>query len=312
MGLTTSESATALEPTATTQTVSSANAELPGQLQTLLPDKPLITIERSKSRAALNLRELWSYRELLYFLTLRDLKVRYKQTALGVLWVILQPLLTMLVFTILFGRLAGFDQRTGGIPYPIFTFSGLLLWTFFATAITNSGNSLVGSAHLITKIYFPRMLIPAAVVMAGLVDFSISFAILAVMMLYYGVALTWGLLLLPALVILVTLLALGVGMLLSALNVKYRDIRQALPFMVQIWMFLSPVIYPATMVQGKWRWVLALNPMTGIIEGFRAALFGRTQVEWNVLAVSGAVTVILFSYSLFAFRRMEKSFADVV
>jgi lipopolysaccharide transport system permease protein len=311
MDLTTSESANALE-TSTTQTVLPTSAELPDQARPSLPDKPVIIIERAQGWGAVNLRELWAYRELLYFLTWRDLKVRYKQTALGVLWVILQPLLTMLVFTLLFGRLAGFDERTGGIPYPIFAFAGLLPWTFFSTAITNSGNSLVGSAHLITKIYFPRMIIPAAAVAAGLVDFALSFTILAAMMVYYGVGVTWGLLLLPVLTILVTLLALGVGMLLSALNVKYRDIRQVLPFMVQIWMFLSPVIYPATLVPGKWRWVFALNPMTGIIEGFRAALFGRTQIEWNILAVSAAVTIILFTYSIFAFRRMEKSFADVI
>ena len=312
MDLTTSESANALETSTITQTVLTTSAELPDQARSSLPDKPVIIIERAQSWGAVNLRELWAYRELLYFLTWRDLKVRYKQTALGVLWVILQPLLTMLVFTLLFGRLAGFDERTGGIPYPIFAFAGLLPWTFFSTAITNSGNSLVGSAHLITKIYFPRMIIPAAAVAAGLVDFALSFTILAALMVYYGVGVTWGLLLLPVLMILVTLLALGVGMLLSALNVKYRDIRQVLPFMVQIWMFLSPVIYPSALVPGRWRWVFALNPMTGIIEGFRAALFGRTQIEWNILAVSAAVTIILFTYSIFAFRRMEKSFADVI
>src|SRR5437764_243350 len=288
MDLTTSESANALETSTITQTVLTTSAELPDQARSSLPDKPVIIIERAQSWGAVNLRELWAHRELLYFLTWRDLKVRYKQTALGVLWVILQPLLTMLVFTLLFGRLAGFDERTGGIPYPIFAFAGLLPWTFFSTAITNSGNSLVGSAHLITKIYFPRMIIPAAAVAAGLVDFALSFTILAALMVYYGVGVTWGLLLLPVLMILVTLLALGVGMLLSALNVKYRDIRQVLPFMVQIWMFLSPVIYPSALVPGKWRWVFALNPMTGIIEGFRAALFGRTQIEWNILAVSAA------------------------
>jgi len=312
MDLTTSESANALETSTITQTVLTTSAELPDQARSSLPDKPVIIIERAQSWGAVNLRELWAHRELLYFLTWRDLKVRYKQTALGVLWVILQPLLTMLVFTLLFGRLAGFDERTGGIPYPIFAFAGLLPWTFFSTAITNSGNSLVGSAHLITKIYFPRMIIPAAAVAAGLVDFALSFTILAALMVYYGVGVTWGLLLLPVLMILVTLLALGVGMLLSALNVKYRDIRQVLPFMVQIWMFLSPVIYPSALVPGRWRWVFALNPMTGIIEGFRAALFGRTQIEWNILAVSAAVTIILFTYSIFAFRRMEKSFADVI
>jgi lipopolysaccharide transport system permease protein len=277
-----------------------------------LPDQPLSVIDAQKSALSFDLKGWWSYRELLYFLTWRDVKVRYKQTLLGVLWVVIQPLVTMLIFTLLFGRLAGLEGRTGGIPYPLFAFAGLLPWTFFANAVTNSSNSLVTNSQLITKIYFPRMIIPTAAVSANLVDFALSFAVLAALLAYYHVSATWNLLLLPALVALVVLLALGIGMFLAALNVKYRDIRHAVPFVVQIWMFVSPVIYPTTLVPERWRWVLALNPMTGIIEGFRAALFGRTQVEWKLLAISGAISLVTFIFSLFAFKRMEKSFADVI
>jgi lipopolysaccharide transport system permease protein len=258
---------------------------------------------------ALNLRDLWAYRELLYFLTWRDVKVRYKQTVLGAAWAIIQPLFTMLLFTLFFGRLAGMPSE--GIPYPLFAYAGLLPWTFFANAITSSGNSLVGSANLITKVYFPRMIIPGAAVAAGLVDFALASVLLAGMMVYYGVAITANVLLLPALVLLTVLLALGVGMWMSALNVKYRDIRYALPFVVQLWMFGSPVIYPATIVPVRWRWMLDLNPLTGIIEGFRAALFGR-PFDWTALGLAGTLTVLFLSYAAYDFRRMEKTFADVV
>jgi len=198
-----------------------------------------------------------------------------------------------------------------GIPYPIFAYAGLLPWTFFSNAVTNSGNSLVGSANLITKVYFPRMIIPAAAVGAGLIDFAIAFLILIVLMIYYGVAATWGILMLLPLVALTALLALGVGMWMSALNVKYRDIRYALPFMIQLWMFASPIIYPASMLPEKWKWALALNPLTGIIEGYRSALFGR-DFDWMALSLSAAITLAILVYSAFSFRRMEKSFADIV
>ena len=276
-----------------------------------LPATPLVVIEPSSSWVALNLRDLWAYRELLYFLTWRDVKVRYKQTVLGVVWALLQPLLTMLISTLIFGRLGGFGARTGGIPYPIFAYAGLLPWTFFSNAITASGNSLVGSANLITKVYFPRMIIPGAAVAAGLVDFFIAFVLLLGLMLYYRVSLTWNLLLFPALVFLTALLATGVGMWLSALNVKYRDIRFALPFIVQLWMFLSPVFYPSNVLPEKYRWAFALNPLTGIIDAYRSSLFGR-PIDWTALGVSSLITIVLLVYASYSFRRMEKTFADIV
>jgi lipopolysaccharide transport system permease protein len=275
-----------------------------------LPDAPLFVIEPSKSWVALNLRDLWAYRELLYFLTWRDVKVRYKQTLLGVAWAILQPLLTMLIFTLLFGRLAGI--KSDGIPYPIFAYAGLLIWTFFANAVTNSGNSLVGSANLITKIYFPRIIIPGAAVGAGLVDLGIAFLIQIGLMLYYHVTITRAIMMVPLLVLLATLLALGVGMWLSALNVKYRDIRYAIPFLIQLWMFASPIIYPESMLQGKMRYILRLNPLTGIVENFRVALFGHSNFHWQSLGISAAITLFILIYSAYSFRRMERSFADIV
>ena len=276
-----------------------------------IPDNPLVVIEPSKSWVAINLRDLWAYRELLYFLTWRDVKVRYKQTALGVAWAILQPLLTMLISTLVFGRLGGFGARTEGIPYPIFVYAGLLPWTFFSNAVTTSGNSLVGSANLITKVYFPRMIIPGAAVAAGLVDFFIAFVLLIGLMLYYKVALTWNLLVFLPLVLLTTLLAIAVGMWLSALNVKYRDIRFALPFIIQLWMFVSPVFYPSNILPEKWRLVFTLNPLTGIIDGFRSSLFGR-PTNWTALGVSALIAILLLVYASYSFRRMEKTFADIV
>jgi lipopolysaccharide transport system permease protein len=274
-----------------------------------VPSKPLYVIEPSKSWVSLNLRDLWTYRELLYLLTWRDVKVRYKQTLLGAAWAIIQPLFTMLIFTLFFGKLAGI--QSGNVPYPIFAYAALLPWTFFSNAVTNSSNSLIGSSNLITKIYFPRMMIPGAAVAAGLIDFAIAFLILIGLMVYYGVAVSIQILMLPVLVLLTTLLAVGVGMWMSALNVKYRDIRYALPFVIQLWMFVSPVIYPLSLVPEKWRWVLMLNPLTGVIEGFRSALFGW-EFNWIALGLSAGVTVLLVVSSAYIFRRMEKDFADVI
>jgi lipopolysaccharide transport system permease protein len=276
-----------------------------------LPDQPLVVIEPSRTWVPLDLKDLWLYRELLLFLTWRDIQVRYKQTVLGAAWAIIQPLFTMIVFTLFFGKLAGLEAKTGGIPYSIFAYAGLLPWMFFSNAVTNSGNSLVGSANLITKVYFPRMIIPAASVGAGLVDFAIAFVILFVLMAYYGIALSATLVILPVLVLLTTLLAIAVGMWFSALNVKYRDIRYALPFVIQLWMFVSPVIYPPSLVPERYRWLLFCNPLTGIIDGYRSALFGQS-FDWLAIGISAAITLALLIYSAYNFRRMEKTFADVV
>jgi len=274
-----------------------------------LPDEPVVRIRPSRSWVALHVGELWAYRELLYFLTWRDVKVRYKQAALGAAWAILQPMLTMLIFTLFFGRLA--KVPSDGIPYPIFAYAALLPWTFFANAVTNSGNSLVGSASLITKVYFPRLIVPAAAVGAGLVDLAIAFTVFVGLFVYYGFSLTWQVVLVPFLVALATILALGVGLWMSALNVKYRDIRYALPFLVQLWMFASPVIYPASLMPEKYRWVLLVNPMTGVIEGFRAALLGR-PLPWTALGYSAVISVALLIWAAYFFRHMEREFADVV
>ncbi len=274
-----------------------------------LPEKPLVVIKPSKSWVALNLRDLWHYRDLLYILTERDIKVRYKQTILGALWAIIQPLFTMIIFTIFFGRLAG--MPSDGIPYPLFAYAGLLPWTFFSNAVTNSGNSLVGNSNLITKVYFPRMIIPIASVGAGLVDFAIAFGLLVVLMVYYSVGITINILMLPVLILLISVLAIGIGMWMSALNVKYRDIRYALPFAIQIGMFLTPIIYPTSIVPEKWQWLLALNPLTGIIDGFRATFFG-TPFNWTGLLISAVLAFSILIYSAFYFKKMEKTFADIV
>ena len=274
-----------------------------------LPEEPLVVIKPNKVWDLCDLKDLWAFRELLYFLTWRDVKVRYKQTGLGVAWAIIQPLLTMLVFTLFFGRLA--RVPSDNIPYPLFAYAGLLAWTFFANAITNSGNSIVGSANLITKVYFPRMIIPGAAVLAGLVDFAIALVILVLLMIYYGVGPSWNILMFPVIVLLTTLLALAVGMWLSALNVKYRDVRFALPFLVQLWMFISPVIYPTSLLPQRYRGLLWLNPMTGIIEGYRSSLFGR-PFNWIALTISTIATLLLLVYAFYSFRRMERTFADIV
>ena len=271
--------------------------------------RPVVRIEPSRSWVMLNLRDVWAYRELLYFLTWRDVKVRYKQTLLGAAWAIIQPLFTMLIFTLFFGKLAG--MPSDGIPYALFAYAALLPWTFLSNAVTNSGNSLVGSAHLITKVYFPRMIVPAASVAAGLPDFAIGFVILLGLMAHYRVAIGWSFLMLPFLALLTGLLAFAAGMLLSALNVKYRDIRFALPFVIQLWMFASPIIYPSSLVPERWRWLLDLNPLTGLIEAYRAALF-KGHIASASLAISISVTLLLLVGSAFVFRRMEQSFADII
>ena len=268
-----------------------------------------IVIDAEDSGFKLGLGELWRYRELLYFLAWRDVKLRYKQTLLGAAWAIIQPLFAMLLFTLFFGRLA--KMPSDGIPYPVFAYAGLLPWTFFANAISNSANSLIGSTNLITKVYFPRLIIPAAPVLAALVDLAISFVLLAPLLIYYRVAIGWQLLLLPAFLLMATLLAFGVGTWMSAINVKYRDVRYALPFLVQLWLFASPVIYPLSLMPPKWKWLLMINPMTGIIEGVRSSLFGR-PFDWPVIAVSAVITLLIVGFSSFLFQRVEDSFADVI
>ncbi|MBW2031449.1 MAG: ABC transporter permease [Deltaproteobacteria bacterium] len=274
-------------------------------------DGHVTIIEPKKGWVPIDLKEIWLYRELLYFMTKRDIKVRYKQTVLGGLWAIIQPAFTMIVFTLFFGRLAKIPSE--GMPYPIFVYAGLLPWTYFANSVAASGNSLVGSANLITKVYFPRLIIPASASLAGLLDFFIAMIVLGVLMFHYhfvpGLA---GIFLFPLLVGFTFLSALGAGLWLSALNVQYRDIRYVIPFLIQLWMFVSPVIYPVSMVREKYRWLLALNPMGGIIKAYRASILGHQPVDWFLLGVSILIILLILSSGLFYFRRMERVFADVV
>jgi len=274
-----------------------------------LPDEPLFVVEARQSGISFHLKDFWTYRELLYFLIWRDVKIRYKQTLLGAAWAIIQPLLTMVIFTFIFGRVARIDSE--GVPYPVFAYAALLPWTFFANAITTSGNSIVGSTHLITKVYFPRMIIPVSAVGAGLVDFAVALPMLAALMFYYHIPLTWNLLLFLPLVLLTTLLAIAVGLWLSAINVKYRDVKFAIPFLVQIWMYLSPVPYPSSVVPARWRTIYLLNPFVGIIDGYRAVLFARA-IPWKEIGISLVLTLVLLFYAAYQFRKMEKSFADVI
>jgi lipopolysaccharide transport system permease protein len=269
-----------------------------------------VVIEPSEGWVSLKLRELWQYRELLYFLTWRDVQVRYRQTALGVAWAVLQPLLTMAIFSVVFGKLANLPSE--GLPYPIFTFAALLPWQLFSGALTRAGTSLVSSANLLTKVYFPRLIIPFAAVAAGLVDFAIAFAVLIVLMLYYGIKPGIAVFWIPALVVFALASALAVGLWLSALNVKYRDVQHLIPFLVMAWMYASPVAYSAKMIpSGKARLIYALNPMTGVIQGFRWALTGGSPPS-DMILVSAGVVVVLLIGGLFYFRRMERIFADVV
>ncbi|HEV2863866.1 MAG TPA: ABC transporter permease [Pyrinomonadaceae bacterium] len=274
-----------------------------------MPDKPVVLNEAVDSRASLSLRDLWAYRELLQFLVWRDIKVRYKQTAMGAAWAIIQPVTLVLTFAVFFGIFVGVP--TEGMPFLIFYYCGLLPWTFFANSISTASMSLVGNSNLITKVYFPRIIIPAAAVGAGLIDLFIALLILVGMVLCYGIPITLNILMLPILILLTVLLAFGLGAWLAALTVKYRDIRHALPFILQLWMFLTPIIYPLNVVPEKWRWVMYINPLTGIVEGVRASLAGQ-QFNRPSLLLSAAVVIIILMCSAYSFRRTEKSFADLI
>jgi homopolymeric O-antigen transport system permease protein len=280
-----------------------------------LKTRSYVNIEPTHGWRLFSISELWAHRELLYFLTLRDLKVRYKQTVFGIAWVIVQPALMTIIFTVFLGMLARVPSN--GRPYPIFVYSGLLPWTFFSSAVLGCAHSLTGNANLITKVYFPRVLIPAANVAGRLVDFSIAFSILVALILYYRVvadypiSLSWSLALLPLVVILLLLLTQGMGMLVSCMNVKYRDVGVAVPVLLQLWMFVSPIIYPVNLVPENWRTLYSLNPVVGIIQGFRAALFNEPFPTFS-LAVTTIFTLVLLLVGALIFRRTEKTFADNV
>ena len=267
-------------------------------------------IEPAGSWPRIDLQELWAYRGLFFFLVWRDIKVRYAQTVLGAGWAILQPVLTMLVFTVIFGNFA--DIPSDGVPYPVFSLAALVPWTYFSTAFTGAGNSLVSSTNLITKVYFPRLVIPLAPVLAGLVDFAIAFVILIVMMLAFGIFPSpEAVVLLPLLLIAMMMTAAGVGCWLAALNILYRDVKYVIPFLVQVWMYASPIVYPASLVPERYRLLYALNPMVGVIEGFRSVLLGTQTVAWHTIGISLAAGAVLFITGAVYFRRMERVFADV-
>jgi lipopolysaccharide transport system permease protein len=269
-----------------------------------------IIIRPTSGWAALNLRDLWVYRELVYFMTWRDLKVRYKQTLLGAGWAILQPFLTMVVFSIFFGNLA--KVPSDGVPYPIFSYTALIPWTLFSKALQDASRSLVNNSHMITKVYFPRMILPLASVLAGIVDFLIAFVVLLGMMIYYHVVPTANIWTVPLFLLLALVTAIGVSLWLSALNVLYRDINYILPFLTQFWMYITPIAYPSSMIPEKWRMVYALNPMTGVVEGFRWALLGSGQAPGMMTLVSSLVALVLLISGMFYFKRMERLFADMV
>jgi len=275
----------------------------------LLPDQPLIKIRVGKRWSPIELREIWTHRELLYYLVWRDIKVRYKQTILGASWIILQPLLMTIVFAVFLGKIAQVPSQ--GVPHVLFIFSGVLPWTFFSNAVSGSSFSLVINAPLITRVYFPRSMVPLAATLVRLSDFIVAAAVLVMLMVYYQQPISWSILIAPFLIVQLTILAMGLGMWFSALNAKYRDISTALPVLLQLWMFTSPIVYPESLVPEKWKWVYELNPMVGIIEGFRSSLLGL-EFNWRGLLISVLVTATLVVYSTYAFKRLDEEFADVV
>jgi lipopolysaccharide transport system permease protein len=274
------------------------------------PSENFVRIEPSKGWVSLKLRELWEYRELLYFLIWRDIKVRYKQTVLGGAWAIIQPFFTMIVFSLFFGKLA--NVPSDGIPYPIFSFAALVPWAFFANGLNQASNSLVGNSNLIKKVYFPRLSMPIASVLGGLVDFMLAFMMLIGMMLYYGMAPTLNVVWLPILIILTVITSLGASLWLSAMYVQFRDVRHIIPFLTQIWLFATPIAYPSSLLNEPWRTLYGINPMVGVVEGFRWALLGTQTAPGPIMVISGLVATGLLLSGAFYFRRMEKTFADVV
>lgn len=270
----------------------------------------MTSIQASTGWVPLRLGDLWQYRELLYFLIWRDIKVRYKQTVLGVAWAIIQPVFTMVVFAIFFGHLA--KMPSDGIPYPLFAYAALVPWTFFANALTQASNSLVGSANLITKVYFPRLTVPVASVLSGIIDFAFAFAVLLLLLLWYGVSLSLRLFAVPLLVLLAITTALGVALWLTALNVQYRDVRYTVPFLTQFWLFATPVAYPSSLLSEPWRTIYSINPMVGVVEGFRWALLNAGSSPGPMMAVSSLVSLALLVGGAYYFRRLERTFADRV
>ncbi len=288
-------------------------SEAPPHTNSSRPSNPVpavVHIAPSRGWAPLHLRELWEYRELLYFLIWRDVKVRYKQTVLGAAWAIIQPFFTMVVFSLFFGRLA--QVPSDGLPYPVFAYAALVPWSFFAYGLAQSSDSLVASANLIKKIYFPRLVIPISGVIAGLVDFALAFVVLVGLMLCYGITPTGNVVWLPLLLLLALITALGVGLWLSAMNVQFRDVRYVIPFLTQFWLFATPIAYPSSLLDEPWRTLYGLNPMAGVVEGFRWALLGTASAPGPIILVSALAAAILLISGLFYFRRMEKTFADVV
>jgi lipopolysaccharide transport system permease protein len=273
-------------------------------------DVPLIHIEPSRGWISLKLPELWEYRELLYFLIWRDVKVRYKQTVLGAAWAIIQPFFTMIVFSLFFGRLA--QVPSDGIPYPVFSYAALVPWTFFANGLTQSSTGIVSHANLIKKVYFPRLAIPIARVLAGVIDFSLAFIVLLAMMLIYGIIPTANVVWLPLFLLLALVTSLGVGLWLSAMNVQFRDVAYIVPFITQFWLFATPIAYPSSLLSEPWRTLYGINPMAGVVEGFRWTLLGTNTAPGLILLVSSLAALVLLVSGAFYFRRMEKTFADVV
>jgi lipopolysaccharide transport system permease protein len=272
--------------------------------------KTVTLIRPSRGWISLRLNEVWEYRELLYFLIWRDIKVRYKQTIIGGAWAIIQPFFTMVVFSLFFGWLAKIPSD--GIPYPIFSYAALVPWMFFANGLSQSSDSLVGNANLIKKVYFPRLTIPTAAVLSGIVDFVLAFSVLLIMMFFYGIIPTWNIVWLPAFLILTLMTSLGVGLWFSAMNVQFRDVRYTVPFLIQFWLFSTPIAYPSSLLSEPWRTVYAINPMVGVVEGFRWALLGTNTAPGPIIIVSSMAAFMVLVSGAFYFRRMEKTFADVV